>query len=188
MKKTFSKDDIVEAAFRIFRKHGKKKLSARMIAKELNSSTMPIYSTISSMKEVEREVGRKVTELFLRYATTSRTGNLLIDSALGYIRFAKEEPEMFRNMFLTDEAEALTEYAEQKEAILRILIDRLRQEPELQGLQEPHIRNIMDNMEVVIHGLACLISFGRRTWGDEAEQIAYLERFSAFFIQQERAQ
>ncbi len=188
MKKTFRKDDIIEAAFRVVRKQGKQKLSARMIAKELNSSTMPIYSTISSMEEVEWEVGRKVTELFLWYATTSRTGNLLVDSSLGYLRFAKEEPGLFRRMFLADEAAALTEYAEQKEIILHILIDRLQQEPEFQGLQETQIRHIMDNMEIVIHGLACLISCERRTGENEAEQIAYLKRFSAFFIQQERAQ
>ena len=122
MKKAFTKEEIVEAAFQVVRKQGRKKLSARAIARELNSSTMPIYSTINSMKELEQEVGQKFTELLLQYCLTPWTGNFLVDMSFGYVRFAKDEKELFRIMFLDDQPSELTDYEKQKPIIFTTLV------------------------------------------------------------------
>ena len=87
-KHVFTKDDVIDAAIQVIREKGKENLSARAIAKKLNSSTMPIYSLVSSMKELRGEVDQKITELFLRYTLEPRTGRFLFDNALGYIQFA----------------------------------------------------------------------------------------------------
>ena len=49
----YTHENIVEAAFQVVRSDGIEKLSARAIAKQLNSSTMPIYHHIKSMKNLE---------------------------------------------------------------------------------------------------------------------------------------
>ena len=121
MKKTFSTEDIVEAAFQVVRKQGRKKLSARTIAKELNASTMPIYSTINSMKDLEAKIGQKFTELLLEYCLTPWTGNLLVDMSFGYVRFAKDEKELFRLMFLADEPSEFVGYKRATPTVFQIL-------------------------------------------------------------------
>jgi hypothetical protein len=183
MKKTFSIDDIVEAAFQVVRKQGRKKLSARMIAKELNASTMPIYSTIKSMKDLEEKIGQKFTELLLEYSLTPWTGNFLVDMMFGYVRFAKDEKELFRIMFLDDNPSELTNYRKQKPIVLQTLTARLKEEPDFKEMDEEYLRHITQNMEIIMHGLACLINYGRLP-DDSDEYIQhYLEEVSAFFVQ-----
>ncbi|MFC1975272.1 TetR/AcrR family transcriptional regulator [Chloroflexota bacterium] len=188
MKKTFTREDIVEATFQVVRKQGRKKLSARTIAKELNSSTMPIYSTINSMQELEKEVGQKFTELLLQYCLTPWTGNFLVDMSFGYVRFAKDEKELFRIMFLDDEPSELADYETQKPVIFTTLTARLKEEPDFQYLDEEQIHHITQNMEIIIHGMACLINFGRLPDDSDEYIQQYLEEVSAFFVQQEEAQ
>lgn len=186
-KKTFSKEDIVEAAFQVVRKQGRKKLSARTIAKELNSSTMPIYSTINSMKELEEEVGQKFTELLLQYCLTPWTGNFLVDMSFGYVRFAKDEKELFRIIFLDDEPSEFTDYKRVKPIVFQTLTARLKEEPDFKDLDEEQIHHITQNMEIIMHGLACLINYGRLP--DESDEYIqqYLEEVSAFFVQRDGA-
>jgi len=185
MKKTFTKEEIVEAAFQVVRKQGRKKLSARAIAKELNSSTMPIYSTINSMKELEEEVGQKFTELLLQYCLTPWTGNFLVDMSFGYVRFAKDEKELFRIMFLDDEPSELTDYEKQKPVVFTTLAARLEEEPDFKDLDEKQILHITQNMKIIIHGLACLINYGRLPDDSDEYILQYLEEVSGFFVQRE---
>jgi hypothetical protein len=183
MKKTFTTDDIVEAAFQVVRKQGRKKLSARTIAKELNASTMPIYSTISSMKDLETKIGQKFTELLLEYCSTPWTGNLLVDMSFGYVRFAKDEKELFRIMFLADEPSEFADYKRATPTVFQILATRLKEEPAFKELDEEKIHYITQNIEIIIHGLACLINYGRLPNDSDEYVQQYLEEVSAFLMQ-----
>jgi AcrR family transcriptional regulator len=183
MKRTFSREDIVEAAFQVVRKQGRKKLSARTIAKELNASTMPIYSAISSMKELEEEVSQKFTELLLQYCLTPWTGNFLVDMSFGYVRFAKDEKELFRLMFLDDEPSKFTDYNRLRPFVFQTLTARLKEEPNFKHLDEQQIHHITQNLEIIIHGLACLINYGRLLDDSDEYIQQYLEEVSAFFVQ-----
>lgn len=99
-KKSFAKEAIVNASFKIVREQGWAKLSARTLARELNSSTMPIYSCIRSMEEIEREVRVKAFELLRNYHEDSYADNPIQNLAVGYILFAKEEVNLFRFLFI----------------------------------------------------------------------------------------
>jgi DNA-binding transcriptional regulator YbjK len=186
-KKTFTREDIVEAAFRLVRKRGKKKLSAREIAKELKSSTMPIYSSVNSMKELEVEVRQKFTELFLQYATTAWTGDPQIDSSFGYIQFAKNEKQLFRIMFFDDTQYEVVSYKEHKPIVTAILEERLEQPPEFQALNKDQQQRIKEKMEIFIHGMACLINSGRFDGESEEYIINLLREINTLLVQHEKA-
>jgi AcrR family transcriptional regulator len=94
-KKQFSIEDIMAAAFHVVRRRGMKHLTARAIAKALGSSTMPIYTCVSSMRAVEESVVRKSWEILQQYQMVSRTGDIYADMGLGYVLFAKEEKHLF---------------------------------------------------------------------------------------------
>ena len=54
--KTFSREEVIEAAFALVRKHGVRALSARKVASRLHTSTSPIYGHFKSMKKLKQEI------------------------------------------------------------------------------------------------------------------------------------
>jgi AcrR family transcriptional regulator len=180
-KPIFTRDEIVEMAFQLVRQHGLKKLSARAIARELKSSTMPIYSSVSSMKALEREVHEKFRGLFLQYTTKSWTGNALLDISFGFIRLAKDEKQLFRIMFATDDATEVAWYKEEKKIVEPILLERVKAQPEFHAFTDEQIQYLMSFMGIFMQGLASLINDGRLD-DDRDDQIlsTLKEAYNAF--------
>jgi AcrR family transcriptional regulator len=153
-KSLFGRGDVVKAGFAIVRKHGGDSLSARSIAKELKSSTMPIYSCFESMTSLEEEMVRKSFELLSRYQTTPRTGDIFLDMGVGYVLFAKKEKRLFalinaeRNRNLRDS---------HHERNFRLLIEKLSDYPLVRGLSEKEIRQFFLQGWIYSHGLADLV-------------------------------
>jgi AcrR family transcriptional regulator len=96
---TFTKEMIVEAAFALTREHGWGAVTARSIARILGSSTMPLYSSLKSMDEIEREVRAKAEELMHEYQRRPFTDERMLSSAVGYVVFARDEPNLFRFIY-----------------------------------------------------------------------------------------
>jgi AcrR family transcriptional regulator len=96
----FTRDRIVEAAVTLTREQGWAAVTARNIAKQLSSSTMPIYSSLKSMDEIEREVRRRSEQLMLDYQRKPYTKDPALNSAMGYVNFARREPRLFRFLFV----------------------------------------------------------------------------------------
>jgi hypothetical protein len=57
---------------------------------------MPIYSHFKNMQALEDEVVKKAWGLVDEYQTRHYTGDVWIDQAIGYIRFAREEKHLFK--------------------------------------------------------------------------------------------
>ena len=153
----FDRDDIIEIAFEYVREKGWEGLSARYLAQKLNASTMPIYSYIGSMANLEEEVVKKALVLFNSFLTAEYTGDKWLDFAVGYVRFAVEEKMLFR--CINDEKHTVLQrknarrmWAEYGEA--------LSQEALFQGID----RKDMDRIRVMrwffIHGFSTLINNG----------------------------
>lgn len=185
-KKAFTRENIIAAGVEVIRKYGRKGLSARTIAKELDASTMPIYSVVASIEELKPEITEKITQLFMSYATASHTGNFQIDTAFGYIRFARQERQLFRSMMFADDPEEIVTYQTHKQRVAAILFERIKQMPEMAGFEDAQIKRIMEKMYVVTHGLACLTNSGRLEDDREETILALLQSFSAEMIQHER--
>ncbi len=98
-KSKFTKEKILETAFIILQKRGWSHVSARTIAKELKASTMPIYSSVESMEEVEKELWTRAFESLQKYQLEKYTDNPFLNSAIGYIFFARDLPNLFEFLF-----------------------------------------------------------------------------------------
>jgi AcrR family transcriptional regulator len=97
---TFTKEMIVDAAFSLTRELGWGGVTARTIAQRLGSSTMPLYSSLKSMEEIEREVREKAEELIHDYQRRPFADERLLSSAVGYVVFARDEPKLFRFLYV----------------------------------------------------------------------------------------
>ncbi|MDJ0784358.1 MAG: TetR/AcrR family transcriptional regulator [Desulfosarcinaceae bacterium] len=95
-KSKFSAEDVVQAAVALVRQNGLAALSAPAVATQLGASTMPIYSHFKNMQALEDAVVERAWGRFRYHQDQHYTGDRWIDQAVGYIRFAREEPHLFK--------------------------------------------------------------------------------------------
>jgi AcrR family transcriptional regulator len=176
----FSKEAIVEAAFRLTREKGWEAVTARTIARRLNSSTMPIYSSLKSMEEIEREVRAKAEALMLEYQRRAFTDNPLVNMAVGYVTFAKDEPGLFR--FLYTDRPLPSSKAAREQGRARTLPDISREGVALADQASVSMQDArVLKSWIFTHGLASMISAGVLDLSPERIQSLLMEAGVAFY-------
>ena len=161
-KTKITREAIIDAAFGIVRKGGWAKLSARAIAKELKSSTMPIYSKFRSMTELDQEVVRKIMALLEHYESKPRTGISPLDRAIGYILFAWKERDLFAAI---NDKEHIGMQVKYGDAQFQTHVDELSRNPRLKGLSREQLTNLEFLSWVFVHGIASM-----KNWMDETQR------------------
>lgn len=100
-----TKEDIVKAAVELIREKGQQAVNARAIATALNSSTQPIFFNFRAMADLEKAVITEAYGLYLGFIESEvQSGKYPRYKAFGmaYIRFAYEEKELFKLLFMRD--------------------------------------------------------------------------------------
>ena len=101
-KNKFTKEEIICAALDVVRAGGIGALTAKAIADELGTSTRPIFTAFGSMDEVRQAVYAAAVRVYDGYTSAGLKENIpFLGVGKSYIRFAKEEPELYRFLFLT---------------------------------------------------------------------------------------
>ena len=92
---------MVAAAVQVVRKTGAASLTAKSLAKELGTSTQPVFTCFGTTDAAKAEVYAATERLFDEYPTKGFKEKIPF-YAFGtqYIRFAREEPELYRLLFL----------------------------------------------------------------------------------------
>ena len=185
---SFSREKLIDAAFKIVRSRGREKLTARAIAAELHCSTMPVYSYLKSMKKVDVDLEKKTIELLLQYQTTARSGEPFYDMGLGYVLFARNEKKLFRFLSAERRGKALQDNAAatMRDVILKTLIPKMKTDPILHGLDESRLEGILTKMWVFVHGLASLANSGALAGEDERYFEELLHEAGYFVIEGEK--
>ena len=103
-----TKENIINTAMDIVRKQGTDALNARTIAAKLGCSTQPVFSNFANMDALRFAVAVKASCLYKDYMSKEiASGNYPIYKASGmaYIRFAKEEKELFKLLYMCDRSD-----------------------------------------------------------------------------------
>ena len=98
-----TKEKIIDAATEIVRVAGIDALNARGLATALGVSTQPIFSCFSSMPELRKAVfvrANSIYEGYLKETIESGEYPPYKSMGIGYIRFAREERELFKLLFM----------------------------------------------------------------------------------------
>ena len=99
-RRKIQKKDIIQESVSIVAKGGINALNARKIAKKLGCSTQPLFYIYENMDDLKKDVMNEIVKIFDIEVLKSETGQLEYkDIGINYIRFAKEEPELFKIMF-----------------------------------------------------------------------------------------
>ena len=95
-KPTTTKEDMIEGAFRLIREKGHEALTVRNLASFLGCSTQPIMYQFPDTDVLKDLTYRKADSFHSEYILA---GTDLLDIGVRYIRFAREEPQLFRFLF-----------------------------------------------------------------------------------------
>ncbi len=100
-KPKFTRSEVTDAALALVRKQGIEHLTARDLGLRLGSSTRPIFTAFCSMEEVREAVHTQAQELFERYMAVAEQYNPAYKMrGMQWVRFAREEPQLFRLLFM----------------------------------------------------------------------------------------
>lgn len=101
-KNKFTKKEMIEAAMQVVRDKGFEGLTAKTMADELGTSTQPIFTAFGSMDTVKQEVYTSAVRVYDNYVDEGLKEKIpFFGVGMQYIRFAWEEPELYRLLFLT---------------------------------------------------------------------------------------
>ena len=98
----YQKHEIINTALEITQKKGIDALTAREVAAALGVSTRPIFTYYASMDELKADVFAAAKERYREYierGLKEPIPNLGVGQH--FIRFAKEEPELYKYLFLS---------------------------------------------------------------------------------------
>lgn len=96
-----TKEMIIDAAFEIAREIGAENINARTVSEKLNCSTQPVMYHFATIEELKRAVYVKADLYHSEYLMNIRSqqNGAMLGIGLNYIRFAIEEPHLFRFLF-----------------------------------------------------------------------------------------
>ena len=99
------KESIIQTALTLVRTQGEEAINARAIAAALGCSTQPVFSNFATMQELQEATLSAAYEIYLDFLKReAESGEYPKYKAFGmaYVRFAKEEKELFKLLFMCD--------------------------------------------------------------------------------------
>ena len=100
-----TKEDIIKTAVELVRASGDESINARAIASSLHCSTQPVFSNFRTMEQLREAVINTAYEIYLGFIKTeveSEKYPRYKAFGMAYVRFAKEEKELFKLLFMRD--------------------------------------------------------------------------------------
>ena len=151
-----TKEDIIDAAVEIVRQSGEEGINARNVAAKLDCSTQPVFSNFESMDNLRFAVIKRADEMcneYIKKEVESKKYPAYKASGMAYIRFAKEESQLFRLLYMRDrtqETETESELNNEMENIVHSTT----------GLSGDKMKLFHLEMWVYVHGIASMFATG----------------------------
>lgn len=162
--KKVNKEDIINASVEIVRKEGITGLNARKIAKNLGCSTQPIFYIYPNMEEIRKDTLKEISKIFDKAMMKSNYNQVVYkDIGINYIKFAKEEPILFKLLFnseINDKALCFVDLTGTSEKIFETISNQTGLS--LENIKEFHLR-----MWLYVNGIANLVANNTYSFTDE---------------------
>lgn len=172
--KRISKEDIVEAAFSCLREKGIEGVNAREIAKRLNSSVQPIFYRFKNMEELKQALLDYSLDYYRKFLLDFK-GNTpkYRQIGLNYIRFAREEANVYKFIFMGDYKIKIEEFAFFDKSYTEVEKTlQIQNELSTEMAKKFHLK-----MWLFVHGIACLIATNTCIFTEEEISVLLAEEF-----------
>lgn len=174
------KEDIIRASVEIVRTSGPDALNARAVAKALGCSTQPVFSNFRNMQDLMDSVVGRSLELyddFIRKEFGRNQGYPPYKTyGMGYIRFAMEESNLFKLLFMRDRrneessAEDKTFYE-----VIPLIMKTL-------NLTEKEAQLFHLEMWTFVHGIAAMSATSYCSWDMEQASKALTDIYQGLIL------
>lgn len=156
-RKTITREDILQAAFKLVSQEGFGHFTARSVAKKVGSSTQPIYLEFENMDDLKAALYEKIyaylgNEVFPKV----HTGDVVVDMSLNYIHFAKRENRLFYALYLDEASDGQRMNRFSHDYFLKMI----KQSPEYENYSPEKIESLHTGSLIVATGIAALMSSG----------------------------
>lgn len=151
----FTRDAVLHAACQLMRREGMEALNARAIAKELGGSTQPIFRLFTNMEDLHRELILYVARQFQAHAEEdmAQSDSPYIQLCTTYLLYGRDEPELFKLLFMRDRVVSEGQYSDQTN--FDLVFNIIKKETPLDD--ETALR-FFERTWLFIHGLAVCIA------------------------------
>lgn len=161
-----TREMIVEAAFEIACETGAENINARTVSQKLSCSTQPVMYHFATIGELKKAVYAKADCFHSEYLMNIECPKegVMLGIGLNYIRFAMEEPHLFRFLFQSDFFAGTT---------LSEMIDAEELAPVISAMQEATGRSAEQVKEIFLtvflfaHGYASIIANNSLEYDEE---------------------
>lgn len=150
----FTREEVLAAALNLVREQGIAAVTARGLGEKLGSSSKPIFSLFENMEDVLSAVMEAADKLYQNYLKEDMTSGKYPPykaSGMAYIRFAKEEKELFKLLFMRDRSHENTDNKEENKQLLELIQQNL-------GINEEEAYLFHLEMWIYVHGMATMLA------------------------------
>lgn len=153
-KETITKGEILNAAFEMTRKEGLAQVSARTLAAKVGCSTQPIFRVYKNMEELGGELYDKAVTFFSEYYENCPkiSDTPFVNMGIAYIRFAQEERQLFKILFMAEDRHGKSLYDLLNGANGSVVKEI--NNAKFYGCKDPS--GMFMRMWIFIHGSACM--------------------------------
>ena len=164
-KPKFTRTDIINAALDIIRESDIEHITAQAIAKKLETSTRPMFNYFDTLEELRTAAAEQARLLYNEYAERGLAMTPAFKGfAMAYIKFAIEEPSLFRLLFMRKTQNTDMSGFLDNEGHLNTVLDAITQ---TFGLDREKAMWLYGNMWLYAHGIATMCASETLKFSDE---------------------
>ena len=159
-KNRFTREEILASALDLTREKGIAAVTARGLGEWLGTSSKPVFGQFENMEAVQRAVFTAAEEeyaAFLREDMAAGKYPPYKASGMAYIRFAREQKELFKLLFMRDRTHEEKAAGDELEALLGLIQKNM-------GLSRDDAYRFHLEMWIYVHGIATMIATAYLEW------------------------
>lgn len=148
----FTKEEIINKAFEIFKNEGIDNITARNLASQLKCSTAPIYSNFQNIDEIKQKVIENAFDILLAFTQKEYTNNKFLNIGVGLLIFAREYKRIYKSLFMENDS---YKFFMKDFEISNLKI--MKNEQSLKILNDEDLIQILNKMHIFTHGLSSFL-------------------------------
>ncbi len=178
----FTKEQVLDAAIELTREKGFAAVSARSLGKRLGTTSRPIFSHFENMADVQKGIIAAANKLYHSFRKEEIASGRYVPykaNGMAYIRFAKEERELFKLLFMRDRSrEQIKENPEEMDALIELIAKQV-------GIDKEAAKLFYLEMWAYTHGIASMTATGYLDWNEELSSRALTDVYEGLKQQYE---
>lgn len=158
-KKQITKKMILDAAMKLLKEQGYDAVNIKQLSGRLGCSTQPVYLSFSGMEELRAALIPLAADEFKDYMNHNSRDSRICLYDMNYIHFAADEPQLFRFLFLRENA-----FSEIRLALIPVIEQSINRLMAAYQISHEEADILHDQLWMHAHGIASMIATDFCDW------------------------